>query len=168
MADLEGTDLNVGPRRLSITPVRSAQPGQDATEYVFETCPGPDGCVWSRTFSVADWFTQQDDVWVLARAFAETPVLLQTRIPISLFRTDGGMPAKLCVNAHWLQVALVGIKSQRWVAVVVFAQETSTPDLFRRFRMRTDVEKAARFGQELEQEIIAACPNWAAERKLTP
>lgn len=164
MAKLEGRNGS-GPTWFSISPVPAAQEGEDATEYVVQVWPvNSDGDTLTRRFSVAGWQMQHDDVWVLARAFAETLALLDIVIPISLWRTGRGEQAVLVESATWIDVTLRGNKRQQRVSVSYNVQEDAHLNLFRRFFLLTDVRQTARFGIELEQEIIEASPRWWAER----
>ena len=167
MAKLQG-NFTGGLQWFSLTPIRAMEVEQDATEYAVELWPGPGGTLLTRRFSVAGWQMGQDNVWVLARAFAVAATLTDTVLPIDLWRTGRGMPALLSESVDWLHVILSGNRRQQNVRVVFFIQDGPDPVIFRRLFMRTSVGEAVRFGRQLEQEIIAASPAWAAERQFQP
>jgi len=164
MAKIEGKDFKTGAKAFSLAPVKVA--GQDATEYTLLLWHHADVPPQTYTFSVAGWQMGQDDVWVLARAFAETPALLEATLPMDLWRTGRPQRACLCVSADWLHVTLCGNPKQQKVRIVLYIKEGTDPEIFRRVFIQTDVEQARRFGLELEQEIIEAAPEWASEREL--
>jgi len=166
MALLVGENLS-GPIRLSLAPIASGHLHQDAEQYVVEIWPADEnGVVLRRQFSVQGWQTQQDDVWVFSRAFAEAAALLETTIPIDLWRIGRGRPANLFVSAWWINVVLWGVKPQKKIHAVISVAEDSNYSLFRQFSLMCKVEEAVRFGMELEKEIIEANPNWATDRRL--
>ena len=63
-------------------------------------------------------------------------------------------------------MTLRGNKRQQRVSVSYSIQEDAQLNLFRHFFLLTDVRQTASFGIELEQEIIAASPNWATGRSF--
>ena len=110
---------------------------------------------------------QHDDVWVLARAFAESPALLGLKLPIDLWRVGWSQQAHLFESASWISAVLWGNERRQRIRISLFLQEDVSLNSFRNFAIIAGVEQTARFGMELEQEIIAASPNWAAERSFT-
>ena len=67
MAALTGRDFYVGTKTLTISPVVPVECGTDATEYLVEVSH-PDGSYAVKSvFSIADWFTGPNDIWVIAR-----------------------------------------------------------------------------------------------------
>lgn len=166
MAILLGRNLS-GLIKLSLAPVTPSLSGQDAEQYDVEICPSDDsGSVLSRRFSVKDWQTQQDDVWVFSRAFAEAAILMEIVIPIDLWRTGRGRPADLCVSAWWVSVRLFGIRPQKKIRAIILVAEDSDCTVFRQFSLACKVEDVVRFGNELEKEIVQASPHWANKRRL--
>ncbi|MBM3457296.1 MAG: hypothetical protein FJX77_02000 [Armatimonadetes bacterium] len=142
-----------------------AEAGADAVEYELEftgTAWGP----WRRTFSVADWFTGHDDIWALVRAFTQAPSLVGLRVPLAMFESGRGFAASVCKHAGWIHADLSGHRVYPWISISIFVQEADDPDVYRRFFLRADAEQVARFGRELEREIVRACPNWASQYQL--
>lgn len=87
MATIYGRDLS-GPNWFSLTPVPSSQDGRDAEYYLVEVGSiGESGSILKREFSVQGWQTEQYDVRVFSRAFAEAEALLDASVSIDLWRT---------------------------------------------------------------------------------
>ena len=166
MATLVGNNLS-GSISLGITPVVSTLSGSDAADYDIQVSPADEnGALLTRRFSVLDWQMEQDDVWVFARAFSESESVMQTTVPIDLWRTGHGRPADLYVSTWWASVRLLGIKPQKKMRAIISIAEDSDCKLFRQFSLASRVEEFVRFGNELEKEIILASPNWASRRGL--
>lgn len=165
MATLTGRDFNIGGKSFSLTPIKSSEAGQDATEYTIKLHTDLDGVFLTRIVSVAGWLMGQDDVWLFARAFTETRALAQTILPVDLWRTGQFRHAYLCVSLDWLEVILFSNEKRQTVRIVLYIQDAHDSDLFRRFFMQASIEEAQRFGIELEREIIEASPEWATENE---
>lgn len=168
MAKLEGKAALIGPEWFSLKPLKNKIEGQDATEYLLELWPGPNDNIFTRTFSVVGWQMHQDDVWVLARAFAEAPKLPEAIIANDLWRTGKPSHAYLYESATWLHAILWGNKHRQGVAIRLFIQEQDGAQTFRSFFIQASAAQVAKFGLELEREIIEASPHWASERELLP
>ena len=167
MALLTGHDFRCGVRRLELSPLAcQSSENADASEYTFRIEEGKDRRVWSQTYSVADWFMGQDDVWVLARAFAEIPKLVGARLPVDLWRQSRDSEPKFTIDAAWLFVAFSLVSKQKNVRITVFAKNDTGSDEFRRFFLQCSVDEAEQFGLTLEREIIRSSPVWANERGL--
>ena len=61
---------------------------------------------------------------------------------------------------------LWGTKRQRKIRLAMSVAVDDNYTLFRHFSLMCDVEEVARFGVELENEIIFPSPNWASGRHL--
>ena len=163
MAKLEGVAGNVGKVWLSLAPIINVDNCNDSNAYSLQLYHN-DVNIMNRTLTVKDWFLQHDSMWVFARTFIETPNLVQTVLPIDVWRTGTHMPAQLYESCEYIHAILWGNKSKRKLAVRLFIQDEHDKTLFKTFFIQTSVLDAARFGLEFEKEIIEACPNWASER----
>ena len=165
MATLSGKTLD-GPISFDLAPVKSNVLEQDAREYVLTIRMGRNISIPHRHFSVAGWQMQHDDVWVFARGFHESSSLMETKIPIDLWTTGNGRPADLFLSIPWLDAVIWGYEKSKQMRVVFFIKEDASTTLFKRLFILTNVKQTRDFGEELEGEIIQACPHWASERGL--
>lgn len=164
MAILVGNS-GLGCEEFRIAPIRAIEFGQDATVYSLDLITRSKDNL-HRHFSVKGWQMQHDDVWVIARTFAEAPKLLESRLEVDLWRTGRAQAADIFESCCWLEVALHGIPRQRVIRVVLFIQEDPLASLYSRHFMSVRVEDAEDFGLQLEREIVEASPVWASERHL--
>ena len=163
MARLEGQAPLLGPAWFSLQPVKTERDGDDCTEYALAFGSKSDAAAREYRFSVADWQMGHDDIWIVARAFAEAPVLADAKIPVDLWRNHHNSVAYLYESATWIHAILWGNEKQHRVAIRLFVKDADDPALFRTFFLQTAMESARAFGLQLESEISDAAPNWAAE-----
>ncbi|RYZ45148.1 MAG: hypothetical protein EOP49_25725 [Sphingobacteriales bacterium] len=160
MAYLKGRSILTGDCGFCLSPV--LVPGQDSHTYVF-TGYLPDGSEWYQTHSVAGWFTPYDDVWVLARAFAEVRSLIGAYIPVDLWDTGRQMKACIVERVDWLHIQLsIANQARNQVSVTLFVQDNTTSQ-FRHLHFLASIDDVETFGNELVQEVIAANPSEAAK-----
>lgn len=162
MANLKCEDFTSGRIDFNLSPVGVA--GRDTTEYALSLCYVDASVTEAYTFSVDGWQMGQDNIWVVSRTFAESPVLLDVTLPIDLWRIGSREKAHLCASIDWLEVHMFAIPKQKKIRIILYIRHDTTCQLYRRFFLQAGVEETHRFGIELEQEIISAAPDWARQR----
>jgi hypothetical protein len=163
MAKLVGKDFKAGAKAFSLTPVKPKTTNHDATEYILTLWPSSSSQPVTHSFSVQGWQMGHDDIWILARSFAEAPALLNAVLPMDLWRIGRQQHAYLAASVDWLEVVMFGVKHQQQIRIILYVRECSEPTLYRRFFIQADAAQVAQFGLELEKEIIEANPIWALE-----
>ena len=59
---------------------------------------------------------------------------------------------------------MFAIPKQKKIRIVLYIGQDTECQTYRRVFLQADVEETQRFGIDLEQEIIAAAPEWARQR----
>src|ERR1700731_1076589 len=96
---------------------------------------------------------QHDDAWYIARMFAEAPKMANSWLPTDVWRTGNGARPYAFASASWLDVAIMANGKTGGVSVTLYIQVTAEPRTFQKRVLRTSLERAERFGLELEREI---------------
>ena len=145
----------LGKGTFSISPIRN-ESGDDASSCAVEFYPDACGKAVNHVYSASDPFS----VWILARTFAEAPLLVGATVPIDLLRNGRGRRAEVYQTANFLDVVLFGIGRRGIIGAHLYVYEDDT-NFCRHFTVRAPAEDVKRFGDELEQEIRVASPGWA-------
>lgn len=166
MATLRGRDAR-GATLFALSPLASANPGEDGCEYAVELASEPGGIAVTRRFSVAGWDSAHERIWLLARTFQMVPEIAGVRAAPDLWDIGWGEPVTVYQNAYWLRVVIWSPHPRLGAAVQLYVQEDEGGELFRSFFLRCGLAEAMAFGKQLEDEIEMAAPGWAAEKRAS-
>ena len=164
MAKIEGINFQ-GKRGFSIRPLASATAGEDAVEYEVKFWTDADSTPIGYKFSIDGWQSGHTGLWLIARLFASSSKLIDAKIPMDLWHTQGKESACIYKHCDWLRVVAWALTRQKRICIEFFIQDNYKPDVYRRLFLQTSISDAEQFGKDLEQEIITVAPKWWSENK---
>jgi hypothetical protein len=137
--------------------------GADAIEYKVVLDDTPEGVHFERTYSVAGWQMEHEDIWIIAKTFLEAANLIGVRVPVPIYGEQGER-ASVNQHAEWLEVVISGGLNKRVKALIVEAFLEVDGETCLRYCLRSSPEAVTQFGRDLEKEIALAAPRYWSER----
>lgn len=134
----------------------------DAAKYILRVQDNDE--LFEYSFSVENWQTKHDEIWIISRAFAEASSLVRDCLDIDIWRNGLKHPASFSSNPTPLHLTMSGNNNLSTITFRLYVEQPETK-LFRYFGMRVSLESAERFGNVLELEIAQAAPVWAKSNK---
>ena len=165
MAVLMRGAYKIGEEWMSLAPV--VTPGTDATEYDFSLASTASTGALPTRFSVKNWQMEHLDAWYLARVCSQAHILMDAMIAADVWRNGRPSKAYMFASISWLELVLCGVPGQKHVSIAIYSKIDNEADTFLRSHIKAKVDDVCRFGLDLEREIIAAAPLWAAENGYT-